>query len=101
MRVPSAVRSSFASRSWKKNCKPRQARRSRRRSEISESRNGSKRSRPSTSATFTPSAVKMEAYSQPITPPPTTARLRGIRSISRIVSESKMNLSSKGISGGR
>ena len=34
------------------------------------------------------SAVKIEAYSEPITPPPTTARDLGIRSIRRMESES-------------
>src|SRR5207253_913039 len=78
-----------------------EASRSRRRSEISLSRKGRSRSRPSTRVTSTPSAIKMEAYSQPMTPPPITARLLGMRSICRKVSESKVWTSSKAISEGR
>jgi len=45
--------------------------------------------------------VNTEAYSLPITPPPTTIMLFGMRSIRRIESESKTYMSSNGISGGR
>ncbi len=48
-----------------------------------------------------PSAANRQAYSQPITPPPTTASDSGMRSRSRIVSESSTSGSSKGTPGGR
>ncbi len=47
--------------------------------------------------TFTPMAANMEAYSQPITPPPITVRLAGMRSIWRIVSLSSTSGSAKGM----
>ena len=50
---------------------------------------------------FVPSAAKMQAYSQPITPPPTTASESGMRSRSRIVSESSTSGSSNGTPAGR
>ncbi len=46
--------------------------------------------RASTSATATSSALKMVAYSTPMTPAPMTVRLRGRRGISTISSLSKM-----------
>ena len=46
-------------------------------STISRSRNSSGRSRRSTRVTFTPRAAKIEVYSMPITPAPTTASVRG------------------------
>ena len=46
-------------------------------STISRSRNSSGRSRRSTSVTATPRAAKIEVYSMPMTPAPTTARVRG------------------------
>src|SRR6516162_3937835 len=52
-------------------------------SAISWSTNGSSRWRLSIRVTRTPSAAKMLAYSQPITPAPTTANVRGSRSRSR------------------
>ena len=48
-------------------------------SPISPSRNGSTRSRLSTTVTFVPSAPNIEAYSTPITPAPTTVMVRGTR----------------------
>ena len=56
--------------------------------ETSWSRNGSSSSRPSTIQTSVPSAAKVQAYSLPMTPAPTTASDRGSRSSWRIVSES-------------
>ena len=43
----------------------------------------------------------MEAYSQPITPPPMTIMLLGMTSVERIESESQIVTSLKGISSGR
>ena len=43
----------------------------------------------------------MEAYSQPITPPPMTIMLLGMTSVARIESESQIVTSLKGISSGR
>jgi hypothetical protein len=57
-------------------------------SEISASKKERTRSPESTSVTSTPSAVKMEAYSQPTAPPPITTRLAKGRSMSSTVSES-------------
>ena len=48
----------------------------------------------------TPRAPKIEAYSHPMTPAPITAREFGVRSRLRIESLSKIDESSKGISGG-
>jgi hypothetical protein len=57
-------------------------------SDSSASSQGSRRSFESMMATFTPSAAKIDAYSQPATPPPRMASERGIRSSIRIESES-------------
>jgi hypothetical protein len=56
--------------------------------EISPSKKERRRSPESTSVTSTPSAVKMDAYSQPTAPPPITTRLPNGRLISSTVSES-------------
>jgi len=48
-----------------------------------------------------PSALKMEAYSLPITPPPTTIIDLGSRVICRTVSLSKMLSRLNGMNGGR
>ena len=48
-------------------------------SPISVSRNESTRSRWSTTVTLVPSAPNIDAYSTPITPPPTTVMVRGTR----------------------
>jgi hypothetical protein len=69
--------------------------------EISASRNERMRSPESTSVTLTPSAVKIDAYSHPTAPPPTTTRLSKGRSMTRTVSESRTSGSSKGMLGGR
>ena len=55
----------------------------------------------STRCTSTPSAANIEAYSQPMTPPPRTASEDGSRSIPRMSLESWTWGSSKGIAGGR
>src|SRR6266481_202168 len=64
--APLAEFSTFTGRSLNQNSIPSCFSRSRSRSEISVSRNGSNLSRPSTSVTFTPNAMKIEAYSHPI-----------------------------------
>ena len=74
---------------------------SRNTSEISGSRNGTSRSAASTRATSVPSAVKIEAYSDPTGPPPMTTSRSGIRSVDRMVSLSCTSGSSKGIAEGR
>ena len=56
------------------------------RSPISRSRNGSRPGAGRSACTWTPSAANMQAYSQPITPPPITAIDRGRRSMRRIPS---------------
>ena len=99
--APLAEFSTFTGRSLNQNSIPNSFSRSRSRSEISVSRNGSNLSRPSTKVTFTPNAMKIEAYSHPITPPPITASDFGIRSIRKNVSESNVCTSSKEISDGR
>ena len=71
------------------------------RSTISASRNDSSGSLRSIRWTSVPSAANIDAYSQPITPPPRTAIEAGSRSISRIESESCTSGSSNGIPGGR
>ncbi len=43
----------------------------------SRSRNGSRIDRPSMTWISAPSAANVQAYSLPMTPPPTTARLEG------------------------
>ena len=53
-----------------------------------------------TRVTSAPRARKIEAYSQPITPPPMTTIEAGIRSMARISSESWTSGSSNGTSGG-
>ena len=68
--------------------------------DISPSRKPISVSRPSMMVISVPSAAKRQAYSQPITPPPTTASDSGMRSRSRIVSESSTSVSSKGTPGG-
>jgi len=60
-------------------------------SEISWSMKGSSRLRESTRVTFTPRAEKIEAYSEPITPPPMTAMVLGMNFMFRIESESWIN----------
>ena len=55
---------------------------------------------PPTIVTSTPRALKIEAYSQPTMPLPTTARRRNGRSTVRICSESYTSGSSNGIPGG-
>ena len=57
-------------------------------SDSSASSQGRSRSLESTMCTWTPSAAKIEAYSQPATPPPRMASERGTRSSRRMVSES-------------
>ena len=57
--------------------------------------------RRSITVTLTPRAAKMHAYSQPITPPPSTATLRGTSSRFRIESLSQIIRSSNGIESGR
>src|SRR2546428_13607630 len=57
--------------------------------------------RASLKCVSTPRAAKMEAYSHPITPAPTTARLAGILPICRIVSLSQTYSSSNGTVDGR
>ena len=71
-------------------------------SPISLSRNGSTRSRLSTTVTFVPSAPNIDAYSTPITPAPTTVIVRGTRcsSLSR-PSESMTVRSSNSTDAGR
>ena len=54
----------------------------------SPSRNPSTEGLESITVTFVPSAAKRQAYSQPITPPPTTAMLEGSACTRTISSES-------------
>ena len=63
--------------------------------------NSSMVGRGSTSVTATSSALKIVAYSTPITPAPTTVRLRGRRGISRISSLSSTLVPSNGTPSGR
>ena len=57
--------------------------------------------RPSMRCTSTPSAAKIDAYSQPMTPAPTTAIDCGMVAMCRIVSLSQIASSSNGTSIGR
>jgi hypothetical protein len=59
--------------------------------------NGAMRLAASIRVTSTPSTVKIDAYSAPTAPAPITARLEGIRSRSRIESESCPSGSSNGL----
>ena len=73
-------------------------------STISRSRNSSGRSRRSMSVTATPSAANIDAYSTPITPAPTTARLRGsffIRMTSSLVMTTSPSAGTPGGAAGR
>ena len=73
----------------------------RRRCTISRSRNGKISARASTSVTCVPSAANMQAYSQPMTPPPSTVSDGGSVSMVRISSLSWMRSSAKSMSLGR
>ncbi len=80
---------------------PIERKRASRRSRSSSSRKPSSLELDSSSVTLTPRQAKIEAYSEPITPPPTTVSVSGMRSSSRIVSESTTSGSSKGMPSGR
>jgi hypothetical protein len=58
-------------------------------------------SRPSTMVHFVPSAAKIDAYSQPMTPPPRMTISCGMLSSRKIESESSTSGSSKGTNDGR
>ena len=71
-----------------RNCTPRSSIRAWSRADISRSRKERSGVRASTRMTGMPRAAKVQAYSQPMTPPPTTTSECGTSVIWRMVSES-------------
>ncbi len=71
-----------------RNCTPSPSIRALSRVDISRSRKDSSGVRASTSVTGMPSAAKVQAYSQPMTPPPRTTSECGTSDMRRMLSES-------------